>query len=273
MFKVSSKQQGWLEEAQQLVNHVGFCLVEDVVVPKDCTAGITALHGSYEKVLNMITKERLQRAGEEGVIRGPMSFDPFFFKLLENTKIQQISEKLVAETSILHLQNGFIFPRHDPTKELSKFQYTFHPDYPRYHNGHVSSVNVLITFTDINEEDEIFYIVPGSHHQNYKLTQEYCMRNKLSVSAKAGSVLIFDSTCWHCGGPNKSGGDWYGVNHQFSRSFMKQQIDYVRLLGNDLVLKQTDRVQQMLGYYTRVVTSLDEFYQPTEKRLYRSEQG
>jgi hypothetical protein len=29
----------------------------------------------------------------------------------------------------------------------------------------------------------------------------------------------------------------------------------------------------LLGWYTRVVTSLDEFYRPPEERLYRSGQG
>ena len=104
------------------------------------------------------------------------------------------------------------------------------------------------------------------------LTQHYSAANKISVVAKSGSVIVFDSTLWHCAGPNKSEQPWYGVNHQFTRSFVKPQIDYVRLLGDQLIEKKSARLQQMLGYYTRVVTSLDEYYQPTEKRLYRSGQ-
>ena len=44
-------------------------------------------------------------------------------------------------------------------------------------------------------------------------------------------------------------------------------------LGDDVILRQPERTQQLLGWYTRVVTSLDEFYQPEEKRLYRRGQG
>ena len=140
-------------------------------------------------------------------------------------------------------------------------------------NDYVSSINVLVTFTDIKSTDEIFYVVPNTHHSKNEISQEYCNKNKISITAKAGSILVFDSTLLHCGGPNRSADNWYGVNHQFTRSFIKQQIDYTRLLGKELILQQKPRIQQMLGYYTRVVTSLDEYYQPTEKRLYRAKQG
>jgi ectoine hydroxylase-related dioxygenase (phytanoyl-CoA dioxygenase family) len=84
---------------------------------------------------------------------------------------------------------------------------------------------------------------------------------------------VFDSTLWHAAGVNRSSKDRLGINQQFSRSYLKQQIDYVRAIGDDAVQAQEERTQQLLGWYTRVVTSLDEYYQPSEKRLYRSGQG
>ena len=70
-----------------------------------------------------------------------------------------------------------------------------------------------------------------------------------------------------------SGRDRMAINQQFTRSYVKQQVDYVRALGDETVRAQQDRTQQLLGWYTRVVTSLDEFYVPSEQRLYRSGQG
>ena len=75
------------------------------------------------------------------------------------------------------------------------------------------------------------------------------------------------------GAVDTSGADRLAINHQFTRSYIKQQIDYVRALGDERVLAQPPRTQQLLGWYTRVVSSLDEYYQPAEKRLYRSGQG
>jgi ectoine hydroxylase-related dioxygenase (phytanoyl-CoA dioxygenase family) len=39
------------------------------------------------------------------------------------------------------------------------------------------------------------------------------------------------------------------------------------------VLAQAPRTQQLLGWYTRVVTSLDEYYRSEGDRLYRKGQG
>ena len=70
-----------------------------------------------------------------------------------------------------------------------------------------------------------------------------------------------------------SGEDRLAVNHQFTRSYIKQQIDYVRAVGDAAVLAQPPRTQQLLGWYTRVVTSLNEYYRPADERLYRGGQG
>ena len=86
-------------------------------------------------------------------------------------------------------------------------------------------------------------------------------------------MLVFDSTLWHAAGANVSGQDRVAINQQFTRSWIKQQVDYVRALGAEAVLAATPRTQQLLGWYTRVVTSLDEYYRPPDERLYRSGQG
>ena len=85
-------------------------------------------------------------------------------------------------------------------------------------------------------------------------------------------MIVFDSTLWHAAGANSSGRDRLAVNHQFTRSYIKQQVDYVRALGDETVTALPARTQQLLGWYTRVVTSLDEYYQ-TAGRRYRAGQG
>ena len=44
-------------------------------------------------------------------------------------------------------------------------------------------------------------------------------------------------------------------------------------VGEDAVARLPPRSQQLLGWYTRVVTSLDEYYRPADQRLYRGGQG
>lgn len=56
---------------------------------------------------------------------------------------------------------------------------------------------------------------------------------------------------------------WCRTLDLFTRSFVKQQIYYVRALGDGTVLAQKPRTQQLVGWYTRAVTSLDEYYHPS----------
>jgi ectoine hydroxylase-related dioxygenase (phytanoyl-CoA dioxygenase family) len=86
-------------------------------------------------------------------------------------------------------------------------------------------------------------------------------------------MIVFESILWHAAGDTRSGKDRLALNQPFTRSYVRQQIDYVRALGDEVVQQQPDRTKQLLGWYTRVVTSLDEFYRPPEERFYRSGQG
>jgi ectoine hydroxylase-related dioxygenase (phytanoyl-CoA dioxygenase family) len=117
------------------------------------------------------------------------------------------------------------------------------------------------------------WIVPGSQQQPDRPDAAAIASTAVPLECAAGSMVIFDSTLWHAAGPNHSGHDRLAVNHQFTRSYLKQQIDYVRALGDAAVQAQSARTQQLLGWYTRVVTSLDEYYRAPGERLYRRGQG
>jgi ectoine hydroxylase-related dioxygenase (phytanoyl-CoA dioxygenase family) len=96
---------------------------------------------------------------------------------------------------------------------------------------------------------------------------------QVSAECPPGSMIVFDSTLLHAAGLNRSSLDRTAINQQFTRSWIKQQVDYVRALGDEFVIAQRPRTQQLLGWYTRAVTSLDEYYRPPEERLYRAGQG
>src|SRR5205814_887387 len=115
--------------------------------------------------------------------------------------------------------------------------------------------------------------VPKGHQRTAAAQADERETQAVAVECPAGSMIVFDSTLWHAAGANMSGRDRLAINHQFTRSWIKQQVDYVRALGDNVVKAQPPRTQQLLGWYTRVVTSLDEYYRPAEERLYRKGQG
>lgn len=263
----------WLPRALEFLRLLGYAVVTGVLDDAALEKIRKAMYRAQKQIVAEVGEERLQRAGELGVLRLVAKYDQVFLDLLAIPEVLALVDATVSETAILHLQNGFILPSYKPGEAPSVFQNRYHMDFPRVLNGYLMSINVMFAIDEFRPDNGATLIIPGSHQK--ATPPEFAKAEQLMVPATCppGSILVFDSTLYHAAGPNTSGADRLAINHQFTRSYVKQQIDYVRALGDDVVLKQPPRTQQILGWYTRVVTSLDDYYQPAEKRLYRSGQG
>lgn len=269
---LSVRDPSWLSMVGEALRDAGCATVTDVLDAAFLEETRRALFRAREGVLAEVGAARLAAAGEVGVLRLPMKFDPHFFRFLELPPLLAVVDATVGETAILHLQNGFILPSFEPGAVPAVFQTSFHRDFPR-HLGARVSVNAMFAIDAFSAENGATLVVPGSHLKDAAPSPAYMQRTALPVECPAGSMVVFDSTLWHAAGPNTSGRERLAINHQFTRSFLKQQVDYVRALGEGPVLAQRPRTQQLLGWYTRVVTSLDEYYRPEADRLYRRGQG
>jgi len=270
---VSAKDDTWLDFALTALRDHGYAIVTGVLAQDFIERIREALYRVREAILSEIGPARLERAGELGTLRIPFKFEPILFEFLSLEDVLRVVDATLGETAILHLQNGFILPSFAGESTPSVFQNIFHRDFPRYMNGYLASINVFFAIDEFTEQNGATLVVPGSHQRRDVPDREYMRGAAVPALAPSGSMLLFDSTLWHAAGQNTSGRDRLAVNHQFTRSFFKQQIDYVRALGDEIVLGLPARTQQLLGWYTRVVTSLDEYYRPEDQRLYRRNQG
>lgn len=267
------KDADWLAKSLETMRAVGFVAVSGVLDAPTLTRIREAMYRAQQAITAEVGQERLQRAGELGVIRLLCKYDQVFLELLSVPEILAVVDATVSPTAILHLQNGFILPSFKPGEAPKVFQNRYHMDFPRSLNGYVMSINVMLAIDEFRPDNGATIVLPGSHQKTVPPQLDKLEQTALPATCPAGSMLVFDSTLYHAAGPNTSGADRLAINNQFTRSYVKQQIDYVRALGDDTVLAQPDRTQQLLGWYTRVVSNLDEYYQPAEKRLYRSGQG
>lgn len=267
------RNRNWEREVLEGVRSVGYSVIEDVLSTPFIQATREAMYRTQAGIVRDVGEERLLRAGESGVLRLMMKYDSHFFKFLEIPELLTIIDNTVSDTAIMHLQNGFILPPSPKGMTPGIFQHSFHQDFPRFLNGYVPSVNIMFAIDEFSTETGATRVVPRTHQTTEAPAQEYANEKAIAMECSAGSMVVFDSTLWHAAGANTSGRDRLAINHQFTRSYIKQQIDYVRALGDAAVLKQTPRTQQLLGWYTRVVTSLDEYYRPDDERLYRKGQG
>jgi ectoine hydroxylase-related dioxygenase (phytanoyl-CoA dioxygenase family) len=263
----------WLTRALEAMRVQGFAAVSSVIDGHILDRIRKAMYAAQKAIVAEVGAERLHQAGELGVLRLLCKYDQIFLDLLATPEILAVIDATVSPTAILHLQNGFILPSYKAGERPSVFQNRYHMDFPRILNGYVASINVMLAVDEFRADNGATIVLPGSHQQVPPPDLEKLDAAALAIACPAGSMLVFDSTLWHAAGPNTSGADRLAINHQFTRSYIKQQIDYVRAVGDGRVLAQPPRTQQLLGWYTRVVSSLDEYYQPAEKRLYRSGQG
>ena len=264
----------WLEQALENVHDFGFVVVTGVLDDDLVAETRERMYSVRDQILRDVGAARLARAGEIGVLRLMMKFDRHFARFLEIPEMLRAVDAMVSPTAVLHTQNGFVLPS-KPARRMTPtvFQNTFRRDFPRHMNGYIASVNALFMISDFTVETGATYVVPRTHQHAEVPDADYLATEAVVAEGSAGSMIVFDSTLLHAAGNNVSGKDRMGINHQFTRSFFKQQIDYVRALGDEYVSGLPERSQQLLGWYTRVPTNLDEYYQPTEKRLYRGGQG
>lgn len=270
---LSADTQDWLPIALENIRHQGFAVVEGILDDEFIGETRSALYDVRDCIHRDIGRERLLRAGELGVLRLMMKYEPFFFRFLEIPEVLAVIDATVSSTAILHLQNGFILPSFPPQSNPTVFQNQFHMDFPRVLNGYLASINILFAIDEFTAENGGTLIVPGTQQCQPAPTREYLKAAAVPVECAPGSMVIFDSTLWHAAGQNVSGSDRLAINHQFTRSWIKQQIDYVRALGTETIESLPPRSRQLLGWMTRVVTSLDEYYRPEGERLYCKGQG
>jgi ectoine hydroxylase-related dioxygenase (phytanoyl-CoA dioxygenase family) len=268
---LDTREPGWLAAALEHLGSDGYATVTDVLSPALLSETRPAMYRAQAEIIRDIGQERLDRAGEIGILRFMFRYDPWFFRFLEIPEALAVIDGTVGATAILHTQNGFILPSLPALAPGAVFQNTFHRDFPRYLNGYVASVNVMFAIDAFTATNGATTVVPRTHQRAEEPAD--MARTAIAVECPAGSMFVFDSTLWHAAGVNRSGADRLAINHQFTRSYIKQQVDYVRGLGNEVMTTLPPRTQQLLGGSTRVVTSLDEYYRPEAERLYRRGQG
>jgi ectoine hydroxylase-related dioxygenase (phytanoyl-CoA dioxygenase family) len=274
VLQVSAKRDNdWVGQAVAAVSADGCAVVTDVLDDAFLAQTKEAMYGVQRAIREEVGEDKLERAGELGVLRLMVRYDDYFLRFLELPEVLAIVDATVSETAILHLQNGLILPSFPQGEVPETFQTTFHRDFPRHLNGYLASINLFFAIDEFREDNGATLLVPGTHQQEERPADAHLEGNSVPSVCPAGSMLIFDSTLWHAAGANVSGSDRLAINHQFTRSWIKQQMDYVRALGDEKVQAQQPRTQQLLGWYTRTPTSLDDYYKPPEERLYRGGQG
>jgi len=201
-----------------------------------------------------------------GTVHHLIGQNPIFLDLLDGLVLEfnEVFENFFSSKYILNAFGGNFLEKgvHSYASEIHRDVRTFSKDINLM-------MNTLVMFDDFTEENGATYLLSNSHRYSEKPTKDYFYKNADRAVAKKGSVIFWNSYLWHAAGENKKNEERTSVTPMFTKCFVKPQFDYVNCFNQgDL----NDRLKQVLGFNSRVPGTLEDWYQPREKRFYKSDQ-
>ncbi len=143
------------------------------------------------------------------------------------------------------------------------FSSEIHRDQRAYSGYIPMMLNMIVMLDDFTADNGATWIMSGWVSE--KPTEDEFKEQANQITGKAGDILIFDGNLWHRSGKNKTGKDRRCYAITFTKSCMKQLIDYPKILGSMC----PEQYKQILGYDSRVPASLAEW---EGERTYKKDQ-
>jgi ectoine hydroxylase-related dioxygenase (phytanoyl-CoA dioxygenase family) len=207
----------------------------------------------------------------DGVALHVMLNDSIFIDFLKYLQsigfIKELQDNFFESKCILNS-----FSALDNLPNQPNFSAIVHRDLRFYSGDFPIMINCLVMVDDFTTENGGTYLLPKSHLEKRKPSDEEFFNNADQATGKRGDILIFNANVWHSSAPNKTQEHRRAIPITISKSFMKQLLDYPRALGYDRMEEFDYDFQQLLGYHSRVPASLNEWYQPEDKRFYKKDQ-
>lgn len=179
-------------------------------------------------------------------------YDNYFLEVAEQYVFDAVNELLGLDSIFYNYSNSRLQP--------GQGNFSSHIHVERYYNsGYLEGVGVMLLLDDFAEVNGATWFLLGSHQQQEKPEQTFFFQHAKRLIAPAGSIVLFHPNIWHAGGVNKSSASRDALTMSFCRPYMKQRLDYPRLL-NDKLHEYSDAIKQKLGVYAQSPKSLEEFY-------------
>ena len=108
--------------------------------------------------------------------------------------------------------------------------------------------NTMWALTDFTEDNGATRIIPGSHRDpnNPELGKEY--GGTIPAAMPRGSVLVFNGSAWHGGGPNRTGARRIGVAMNYCAGWVRQQENQQLGIPREVARTFSPRLRKLVGY-------------------------
>jgi ectoine hydroxylase-related dioxygenase (phytanoyl-CoA dioxygenase family) len=247
------------------------------------TQGFTILHdfltvhetGLLKKTMESALKDYKPVAGvnqsllDRYQLHDLINRDINYGRLLEDPRLQQLLEPLLGEHWIMYAATSSSIPPRG-----NNHSSRLHVDSPRFHHGYIFNVGVIWVLDDYEMNNGgALKMLPGSQHSEIEpdldIFEKYCVH----AVCKAGALLMFNARTFHRTGDNSTDVWNHSMTLNACRSFMKQRMDWVRFIPEEISRHLNGQARRIIGFDTRLPASLDEFFLPEEQRFYKPNQG
>lgn len=226
-----------------------------------------AIDESYELCRSIQIKNIIDAVTDGTVHHLLTSENPIYIELLQricNSPKYAFIKKYFGGNCIVNSYGGVINLKSKPS-----YVANIHRDIRFFSGDFPLMLNMLIMIDDFTLENGATYLLAKSHVSDSKPTVEDFYKNSDRAVGKKGDILFFNSNLWHAAGINTTDVERRAITITFTKPFMKQQLDYSRAIGYDEVVKLPEEIQQLLGYFSRIPSNINEWYQTPENRFYR----
>ena len=252
-----------MKKIAEEIDELGFSIVENVVDAEE----VILLKNQLKTALEEDAKEYGHLPGKkDNLIVDLTTRGSAFVKLLENEKMQRVFSHFLGDDCILYSYTSSILkPDDKPGASNIHTDSKRFPYVPGYHFGLLMN----LALDDFTEENGATYHLSGSHKIKEMPSEGEFSKNSIRAVRKAGDAIFFHPLCWHAGGVNKTNEIRHAVTPYACRSFMKQRLDFPRMVTPEVSSWLGERGRVFLGFNSRVPTNLFEYYLPQEERLYK----
>lgn len=233
----------------------GYTIVPDILNADGVDVAKQKLNEVYQKQLEELSEDVFQTINDKDIARALLVYDDFFLtKITLHPTIIAILDKTLGKNYILREQNGILNKAKSPNYQLK-----WHRDlmFQHFTSSRPIAISALFCLADFNEQNGGTYILPASHKIEPFPSEEYIRKNEICANAPVGSAIVFDSMLYHRAGRNTSENDRLGVNNMYVQAFMKQAINFPKMLNG----KYSDDAlsRKVLGYDTDTDDSVVEW--------------
>ena len=233
-----------MERVVEEIRISGYSVVPEVLSEYD----LNIIRGKLDEIYDIQVKEigseeRLNEINDVNIVRLPLAYDDYFLRVATSPKVLAIVEILLGDYFIIAQQNGIINP-----PNLENYQIAWHRDlsYQHFVSTRPLAMSALFCVDDFSEETGGTHVLPGSHKLEAFPSETFVKKNERCVTAKAGSVLLFDAMLYHRAGANSSESKRRALNHLYTLPFLKQQISIPEALQGKF--SEEDFLSKFLGY-------------------------